>query len=84
LAAPFDPAAVRRKPTKLTSNRTLAAACIDSRAVQDRLDNVLGVDGWHDDYQCLPDGSVDCRLRCRIGGEWLTKVDVGGPRRDLP
>jgi hypothetical protein len=19
------------------------------------------------------------RLRCRIGGEWLTKVDVGGP-----
>jgi hypothetical protein len=22
---------------------------------------------------------VVCRLRCRIGGEWLTKVDVGGP-----
>jgi hypothetical protein len=48
-----------------------------SRAVQDRLDDVLGVDGWQDDYQCL--GSVACRLRCRIGREWLTKVDVGGP-----
>jgi hypothetical protein len=46
--------------------------------VQDCLDEVLGVDGWQDDY-CLPDGSVVCRLRCRIGGEGLTKVDVGGP-----
>jgi hypothetical protein len=40
---------------------------------------VLGVDGWQDDYQCLPDGSVVCRLRCRIGGEWLVRVDVGSP-----
>jgi hypothetical protein len=79
LAAPFDPAAVRRKPTKLTSNRALAAAYIDSPAVQDRLDEVLGVDGWQDDYHCLLDGSVVCRLRSRIDGEWLTKVDVGGP-----
>jgi hypothetical protein len=79
LATPFDAAAVRRKPTKLSGNRALAAAYIDSRAVQDRLDEVLRVDGWQDDYQCLPDGSVVCRLRCRISGEWLTKVDVGGP-----
>jgi hypothetical protein len=79
LAAPFDAAAVRWKPMKVQGNRALAAAYIDSRAVQDRLDEVLGVDGWQDDYQCLPDGSVVCRLRCRIGGEWLTKVDVGGP-----
>jgi hypothetical protein len=79
LAAPFDAAAVRWKPMKVRGNRALAAAHIDSRAVQDRLDEVLGVDGWQDDYQCLPDGSVVCRLRCRIGGEWLTKVDAGGP-----
>jgi hypothetical protein len=65
---------------KVTGNCALVAAYIGSRAVQDRLDEVLGVDGWQDDYPCLPDGSVVCRLRCRIGGEWLTKVDVGGPR----
>jgi hypothetical protein len=47
--------------------------------MQNRLDEVLGVDGWQDDYQCLPDASVICRLRRRVGGEWLTKVDVGGP-----
>jgi hypothetical protein len=68
-AALFDAAAVRWKPMKVTGNRALAAAYIDSRAVQDRLDDVLGVDGWQDDYQCLPDGSVVCRLRCRVGGE---------------
>jgi hypothetical protein len=79
LAAPFDAAAVRWKPMKVQGNRALAAAYIDSRAVQDRLDEVLGVDGWQDDYQCLPDGSVVCRLRCRVGGEWLVKVDVGSP-----
>jgi hypothetical protein len=49
LAAPVDAAAVRRKPTKLSGNRALAATYIDSRAVQDRLDEVLGVDGWQDD-----------------------------------
>ena len=30
---------------KVTGTRALAAACIDSRAVQDRLDEVLGVGG---------------------------------------
>jgi hypothetical protein len=45
----------------------------------ERLDNVLGLDGWQDEYEPLPDGSVVCKLRCRIGGEWLVKTDVGGP-----
>jgi hypothetical protein len=34
--------------------------------------------GWQDSYECLPDGSVVCRLSIRIGGEWITKTDVGG------
>jgi hypothetical protein len=52
---------------------------VDARVVQSRLDEVLGVDGWQDDYECLADGSVVCRLGLRMGGEWITKVDVGGP-----
>jgi hypothetical protein len=40
---------------RVTGNRALAAAYIDSRVVHDRLDEVLGVDGWQDDDQCLPD-----------------------------
>jgi hypothetical protein len=79
LAEPFDPAEVRFKPAVVTGNRALALGYVDARVVQSRLDEVLGVDGWQDDYECLPDGSVVCRLRLRMGGEWITKVDVGGP-----
>lgn len=79
LAAPFDPSLIRFKPAVVNGNRALALAYVDARVIQDRLDDVLGVEGWQDDYECLADGSVVCRLRLRLGNEWVTKVDVGGP-----
>src|SRR4051795_9736243 len=79
LAVPFPISEVQFKPGAVSGNRALALAYVDARAIQDRLDAVLGIDGWQDDYECLPDGSVVCRLRLRMGGEWVTKVDVGGP-----
>jgi hypothetical protein len=79
LAAPFDPREVRFKPAVVSGNRALALAYVDARSIQDRLDEVLGVEGWQDNYKCLTDGSVVCRLRLRLGNEWVTKVDVGGP-----
>jgi hypothetical protein len=79
LAAPFAPELMRFKPAVVTGNRALALAYVDARVIQDRLDDVLGVAGWQDDYECLPDGSVVCRLRLRLGDTWITKVDVGGP-----
>jgi hypothetical protein len=79
LAAPFAPSEVRFKPAVVSGNRALALAYVDARVIQDRLDEVLGVEGWQDEYQCLPDGSVVCRLRLRLGDDWVTKEDVGGP-----
>jgi hypothetical protein len=79
LAEPFDTAEIKWKPGAVTGTRALAIAYVDCRIIQGRLDEVLGVDGWSDDYECLVDGSVVCRLRLRINGEWITKVDVGGP-----
>src|SRR5947209_10833583 len=79
LAAPFEHAEVKFKPAVVSGNRAMALAYVDARAIQDRLDDVLGVTGWQDSYKCLPDGSVVCRLKLRLGGEWITKVDVGGP-----
>jgi hypothetical protein len=79
LAAPFDLTEVRFKPAVVSGNRALALAYVDARVIQDRLDDVLGVAGWQDDYECLADGSVVCRLRLRLGDTWVTKVDVGGP-----
>jgi hypothetical protein len=79
LSAPFDPREVKFKPAVVSGNRALALAYVDARVIQDRLDDVLGVTGWQDEYECLPDGSVVCRLRLRLGEEWITKMDVGGP-----
>lgn len=79
LSAPFHPDEVEAKPTVVSGNRALAVFYIDARVVMDRLDAVLGVDGWQDDYEFLADGAVVCRLRCRLGTDWLTKVDVGSP-----
>jgi hypothetical protein len=79
LAAPFDTRVVKFKPAVVSGNRALALAYIDARVIQDRLDEVVGVLGWQDEYECLPDGSVVCKLRLRLGDEWITKMDIGGP-----
>lgn len=79
LAAPFAARDVKFKPAVVSGNRALALAYVDARVIQDRLDQVLGVDGWQDDYKCLEDGCVVCRLRLKLGTEWVSKVDVGSP-----
>jgi hypothetical protein len=78
LAQPFDPLEVKFKPATVSGNRALALPFVDARVIQDRLDEVLGVMGWQDAYERLPDGAVVCRLSVKIGGEWITKEDVGG------
>src|SRR5262245_11149730 len=78
LSEPFDADEVKFKPSAIQGNRALALAYIDARVIMDRLDDVLGAINWQDEYEFLPDGSCLCRLRLRIGGEWIQKVDVGG------
>ena len=77
LSDPFEAGEVKFKPQSVKGNRALALAYIDCRVVQDRLDDVLGVEGWMDEYQLLPDGSVMCKLQLNLGGQWVTKMDVG-------
>ncbi len=79
LAEPFEAAEVKVKPQAVSGNRAMAVFFVDARAVQDRLDKVLGVLGWQDSYQLMPDGSVVCRLSVKVGDEWVTKEDVGSP-----
>lgn len=78
LGEPFAPNEVKWKPQVVQGERALAIAYVDARVIQDRLDEVLGPENWQDEYESLPDGTVVCRLKVRIGGEWLVKVDVGG------
>jgi hypothetical protein len=60
LSAPFEASEVEFRPTNVSGSRALALAYVDARLIQDRLDHVLGVDGWQDRYSLMPDGS--CRL----------------------
>lgn len=79
LALPFDPTEIKFKPSVVSGNRALAIAYVDARVVQDRLDEVLGIDGWQDEYTIKDGDNVVCKLSCKIEGEWISKMDVGGP-----
>ena len=82
LAEPFDPADVKWKPQQIKGNRALALCFIDARLIQDRLDEVVGVENWQDKYNVLPDGSVVCELSINFASpvdipRWIVKTDVG-------
>lgn len=79
LAGPFPPGTVKYRPGAVSGHRALALPYVDARAVQEKLDEAVGVMGWQDAYDHLEDGSVVCRLKLRIGGEWICKTDVGSP-----
>jgi hypothetical protein len=79
LADPFEMDEVKFKPQTVKGNRALVVAYVDARVIQDRLDDVLGVDGWQDECTPLDDGSVMCRLQLRFGNTWIVKCDVGSP-----
>jgi hypothetical protein len=78
LSAPFHPSEVKHKPAVVKGTRALALHYIDARTIMDRLDAVVGVAGWRDEYEFLPDGSCLCRLSVLFGEVWITKTDVGG------
>lgn len=59
----------------------MCLAYIDARAVQDRLDLVAGIFGWHDEYEFQSGGMV-CHLTLSINGQSVTKVD-GSPETQV-
>ncbi len=65
------------KAQVVRGNRALTVAYVDARCVEDRLDAVFGVDGWQDAYTVLPNNSVVCKLRVKVGSEWIEKSNVG-------
>jgi len=53
---------------------------IDSRDVQDRLDEVVGPGGWMDEYRVI-NGNLYCGISIEVDHKWITKWDVGVPSR---
>lgn len=79
LGRPFDAEHIKAKPQAVKGNRALVVFYLDARAVQERLDEALGIEGWTAHYVDLPNGSVRCELAVFLGGQWITKCDVGSP-----
>lgn len=85
LQAPFDECDIEwRIAQSGAKNGKPWAKClayIDARAVQDRLDDVLGPDSWRDEYTHVT-GGVMCKLSLRINNEWITKEN-GSDETDI-
>ena len=55
-----------------------ALAYITNRAIMERLDDVVGVANWKNEYVKLDNGIL-CGLSLKIDGEWVTKWDGAEP-----
>lgn len=53
----------------------LVIAYVTNRAIQHRLDEVVGPENWKNEFLPGPCGGVMCGLSIRIGDEWVTKWD---------
>jgi len=59
----------------------LALAYVQARAIQNRLDDLFGVNGWTTRYKEVGAGFI-CSLSVKINDEWITKED-GAPMTDF-
>lgn len=68
----------RAQNVKKDGTTALALAYIDARDVMERLDAVLGPDGWSDSYEVHPNVTI-CTIAIKFGDDkWITKADGAG------
>lgn len=79
LAEPFPTAdiewRIQRAGTKDDKAWAMVLAYVTNRAIQDRLDDVCGPEGWRNEFAAGPGGGVLCGLSVFVGDEWITKWD---------
>lgn len=74
LKAPFRPDEIEYRITATANGKGLAVAYIQNRAIQNRLDEVLGFTNWKNEFSVIDKGKI-CGLSLRINDEWITKYD---------
>ena len=75
LKEPFPVDEVKWRVGQKNNGRGLALAYIDSRAVMDRLDKVVGVENWQRTHSFGNNGEILCSIGILIDGEWRWKTD---------
>jgi hypothetical protein len=80
LKAPFPVDAIhwRVGATSKDKSKGIALAYINARDAMKRLDDVVGMENWQDEYTETPTGRLICRLGVRLGDEWIWKSDGAG------
>ena len=80
LKKPFPEQAIRWRIGARNKDKTsgLPLAYIDARDVMDRLDFVLGFEGWEDSYVETASGRVICTLACMINDKLVIRSDGAG------
>jgi hypothetical protein len=66
-------------------NGRIWAVCVPyvtNRAIQQRLDDVVGPGNWRNEFAKGPEGGVLCGISIRVGDEWVTKWD-GAENTDI-
>lgn len=90
LARPFTPAAIRFKVQTATQDKTkgLASFYIDARLAAERLNEVVGVENWTDEYRMLAVGMEGAGMffpvECQLTVCGVTKTDVGQYAHNAP
>lgn len=82
LKDPFPPDAIHWRAQQVYERdgkfNALALAYLDARDVMDRLDEVVGPDGWQDYLDETPSGRVICKISIDVDGHIVTKSDGAG------
>lgn len=77
LRAPFHPDDLewRIGQVSRSGDKASVLAYLTSRAVMDRLDDVVGCGCWQNEYRPGPDGGIVCGIAIKIGDGWVWKWD---------
>lgn len=85
LASFFPEEDIEWKPQRFIDRdggRALMLAYVSNRAIQHRLDDVMGVAGWRNEYVRWGEKGVLCGLSLYVMGTWITKWD-GADESDI-
>ncbi|WP_176551105.1 Rad52/Rad22 family DNA repair protein [Bacillus sp. AFS040349] len=56
--------------------KAIVCAYVNNRAIQNRLDEVMGPFGWKNEFSTWRDKGVLCGISLKFGDEWVTKYDA--------
>ena len=76
LQAPFGENELEFRVGSTNRDKTMGMALpyISARAIQNRLDEVFGIEGWQVEYQEVNNGYL-CKISVCIDGKWISKQD---------